>query len=124
MGWGLLPHPFLVSIGGLIMLINSKFAGRDVVTPFGKVKFNDRGEADGLTTEQEKEFKGIPGYVIVQNTEPEVEVKENSKEEQKETKSSLNNITVKDIEALAKEKGIELEGTTKKEKVESFLDAQ
>lgn len=113
------------------MLKNIRFAGMEVVTLYGKVKYDEEGTTTDLTKEQEKDFKDIPGYEVLDDTfqeetteaeeEPEEELVE---EKAKYSKSELRNKTVAELEDLAKEEGYEISDGVKKEKIQDILDEQ
>lgn len=125
-----------------IMLKNTKYAGRAIQTEFGRVEYDAEGITSDLTKEQEKEYEGLKGYEIIEDSFPSEdketeeavkEVDEDTKEDLQEdseveapeyTKTDLNNLTVPKIDALAEDIGINLEGSIKKEKIQEILDAQ
>lgn len=120
------------------MLKNIRFAGMEVVTLYGKVKYDEEGTTTDLTKEQEKDFKDIPGYEVLddtfqeETTEAEEEPKEVEEEPEEElveekakySKSELRNKTVAELEDLAKEEGYEISDGVKKEKIQDILDEQ
>lgn len=114
------------------MLKNIRFAGRTVLTAYGEVKYDENGITKDLTPEQMKSFARFEGYELVEETEKPEKVEEEPKEEKpkkektkedktKYTKAELESKTVPQLDKLAKDKGIELSGTVKKEKVEELL---
>ncbi|AHN66552.1 hypothetical protein Bcp1_075 [Bacillus phage Bcp1] len=54
------------------MLVHDYFKNHKVATVYGDINFDEKGESEDLTLEQQKEFKGHPGFNFV---EPKKEVK-------------------------------------------------
>lgn len=119
------------------MLKNNRFAGQKVMTPFGMIKYDEEGITRDLTKEQEDQYLKIDGYSRVEESKDKTEDKEKPKKEgntqkkkepkkkvKKFTKKELENKTVDEIEEVAKELGIKLEGSVKREKIKEILDAQ
>lgn len=123
------------------MLKNKDFAGKQVITKFGMINFDEKGLSTDLTQEQEKAFKNVKGYKIldenlksedektveekeeVEEVEEEEETSEDETEE-RYTKSQLEDLTVSEIEDLAEELGIELEDGLKSDKINQVLKKQ
>ncbi|AEQ34213.1 hypothetical protein D307_gp251 [Bacillus phage Bastille] len=47
------------------MLIGERVAGKVVATVLGQVTFNEKGEAEGLTDEQEQSLAHIGGFTYI-----------------------------------------------------------
>lgn len=128
------------------MLKNERLEGQTVITAFGKVTFDKEGITRDLTEEQEKEFEGIKGYEVIEEDskseetdeqveeEPTEEVPEEPEEDKEQdeesvdeqeklTKTDLQQKTVKELEAFAEEEDIELSDGNKPEKIQEILDA-
>lgn len=128
------------------MLKNLELANRTIITIYGRLEFDENGITYDLDRFQAEKLAKLKGYELVEESiqdEPEEELKEEeeikeeeSKEEEepkeeplknenKYTKSQLRNMTVEEIEKVAKkEYGIKLEVGVKKEKIEQVLMIQ
>ncbi|AMO26025.1 hypothetical protein Blue_203 [Bacillus phage Deep Blue] len=54
------------------MLVNESLANRLVATAYGDINFDEKGQTEDLTVEQQKELGSLPGFEFV---EPKKEVK-------------------------------------------------
>lgn len=70
------------------MLKNENYTSKEVATSYGNIWFNEKGEAEGLTKEQEKSIAKLPGFEYVDNT-PKKETKQEPKQDtKKESKTA------------------------------------
>lgn len=52
------------------MLINQKLANLEVATQFGKAKFNEKGETNDLTPEQQAALGKVKGFDYKEDKKP------------------------------------------------------
>ncbi len=58
------------------MLVNERLANKLVATVYGDITFDEKGQTDELTVEQQKEIGALPGFNYVEpKAEPKKEVK-------------------------------------------------
>lgn len=53
------------------MLINKYLAGKKTGTEYGVIAFNDKGENNDLTAEQQKKLGALPGFEYKEDKKPE-----------------------------------------------------
>ena len=69
------------------MLINLNLANKHVATEFGHITFNEMGENNELTVEQQQKLGALPGFTYLEDKkEPKKE--EPKKEEKKDEKKA------------------------------------
>jgi hypothetical protein len=52
------------------MLINLKLANQENATPFGNIKFNEKGENNDLKPEEQKILGALPGFEYKEDKKP------------------------------------------------------
>lgn len=61
------------------MLLNEKLANKKVATEFGDMVFNEHGETNDLTAEQQAKLGKLPGFKFVEEKKKEMKIEEKPK---------------------------------------------
>lgn len=99
---------------------------RIVKFSFGPVEFDDAGLAQIESEEQLEIVFTVPGYKLFEGSPP---IQENDEEELEGEEDpevevvDLHALTVKELEKMAREKGIDLEGVSKKADIIAVIEA-
>jgi len=75
------------------MLVNKNFAGKELATEFGLIKFDEEGKCKDLKADQEKKLADLPGFKVEE--EPKAVEKEVAKEEEEAEKPAPKRATKK-----------------------------
>lgn len=69
------------------MIINRRLAGKKTATVYGEIKFNDRGESQDLTKDQQKAIGKIRGFQYKEDKPKEEKPKSKPKEDKPKEKA-------------------------------------
>jgi hypothetical protein len=82
-----------------MMLVNEKLVNKKVATEFGYMVFDEKGETNDLTAEQQAKLGALPGFTYV----------EDKKEEKKEEPKEPAKVEVKEVKKPAPKKNTKKE---------------
>lgn len=108
------------------ILRNKNFAGKELITAFGKILFNEKGEANVELVVAEK-LATLRGFEVVDSKPIGEEVIGDKSEEiienniEKADLEALNKMNVPQLRKYAKDHGIDLEDATKKDEIIAII---
>lgn len=107
-------------------IVNNLLKNKGLVASFGKISFNENGEAD-VTEEQSKKLLQLSNYFIKgakKADQPKVETKpiETTVEEPKSEEVDLDKLNIPQLRKYAKEKGIDLGSAKSKEEIIAVIN--